>query len=348
MPGLRNPTKERDEAMKMKKLINDPFAVSDELVDGFMAAYGADLIRLEGMNVLVKKGFPRLGRVGVVVGGGSGHEPLFIGYVGHNMADAVVEGQIFAAPSPDLSYAAAHAVNGGAGVLFLYNNYAGDRLNFDMGAEMAKADGIDVRTVLVWDDVASGPPDQPQLRRGTAADVFVIHIAGAAAESGAGIDEVVRLTEKARDNSRSIGVALSSCTLPATGKATFEIGDDEMEVGMGLHGEAGVQRTTLRSADETARMMLPLLLKDLPFKRGDTVNLLINGYGSTTLMEMYIMNRAYHRLLAEEGISVHRTEIGNFCTTQEMAGCSLTLLRLDDELMKLVDAPASCPAYTRF
>ncbi len=334
--------------MKMKKLINDPFAVTDELVDGFMAANGANLVKLDGVNVIVKRGFPRPGRVGVVVGGGSGHEPLFIGYVGHNMADAAVMGQIFAAPGPDLSYAAAKAVNGGAGVLFLYNNYAGDRLNFDMGAELAIADGIDVRTVLVWDDVASGPPDQPQQRRGTAADVFVIHVAGAAAESGAGIDEVVRLTQTARDNCRTIGVALSSCTLPATGKATFELGDDEMEVGMGLHGEAGVRRATLRSADETAQMMLPLLLHDLPFRRGDVVNLLINGYGSTTLMEMYIMNRAFHRLLAAEGITVHRSEIGNFCTTQEMAGCSLTLIRLDDELMRLVDTPAACPAYTRF
>jgi phosphoenolpyruvate---glycerone phosphotransferase subunit DhaK len=282
------------------------------------------------------------------VGGGSGHEPLFIGYVGHNMADASVMGQIFAAPSPDLSLAAAKAVDGGAGVMFLYNNYAGDRLNFDMAADMAAAEGIDIRTVLVWDDVASGPPGEPHLRRGTAADVFVIHVAGTAAESGAPIDEVVRLTEKARDNCRSIGIALTSCTLPATGKATFEIGDGEMELGMGLHGEPGVKRTTLLSADDTAAMMLPLLLGDLPFRRGDTVNLLINGYGATTLMEMYIMNRAFHRLLGDAGITVHRSEIGNFCTTQEMAGCSLTLMRLDDELARLVDAPANCPAYTRF
>jgi len=173
-------------------------------------------------------------------------------------------------------------------------------------------------------------------------------VAGVAAESGASLDEVVRLTQKARDNCRTIGVALSSCTLPATGRATFELGENEMEVGMGLHGEPGVRRTALLSADETAAMMLPLLLRDMPFRRGDVVNLLINGYGSTTLMEMYIMNRAFRQMLATQGITVHGSEIGNFCTTQEMAGCSLTLMRLDDELMKLVDAPANCPAYTRF
>lgn len=334
--------------MIMKKLINDPFAVTDELVDGFMAAHGVDLVRLAGMNVIVRRGFPKHGRVGVVIGGGSGHEPLFIGYVGHNMADAAALGQIFAAPAPDLGLAAAKAVDGDAGVLFLYNNYAGDRMNFDMAAEMAAAEGVDVRTVLVWDDVASGPPDQPELRRGTAADVFVIHVAGAAAEQGADIAEVVRLTEKARDNCRTIGVALSSCTLPATGKPTFALGDDEMEVGMGLHGEPGVERTRLRSADDTAAMMLPLLLQDLPFRRGDDVNVLINGYGATTLMEMYIMNRAFGRMMADAGLKVHHTEIGNFCTTQEMAGCSLTLMRLDDELTRLLDTPARSPAYTRF
>ena len=333
--------------MKMKKLINDPFAVSDELIDGFLDAYGAKLTRVEGLNVVAKRGFPKPGRAGVVVGGGSGHEPLFLGYVGHNMADAVVEGQIFAAPSPDLCLAGARAVNGGAGVLFLYNNYAGDRLNFDMAVDMASAEGIDVRTVLIWDDVASGPPDQPELRRGTAADVFVIHAVGAAAEAGAGIDEVVRVAEKARDNCRSIGVALSSCTLPATGASTFDLSENEMEVGMGLHGEPGVERTTMRSADETAAMMLPMLMRDFPLQRCDEVNLLINGYGSTTLMEMYIMNRAFRRMLAEAGVEVHRSEIGNFCTTQEMAGCSLTLMRLDDELKQLVDTPAECPAYTR-
>ena len=238
-------------------------------------------------------------------------------------------------------------MNGGAGVLFVYGNYAGDNMNFDLAAARAGAEGIAVKTVRVWDDIASAPRGREDDRRGTAADVFVIKTAGAAAERGLPLDEVYRVTAKARDNCRSLGVALSSCTLPATGTPIFSLGDDEMMIGMGLHGEPGVESSTLRTADETCAMMLDRILPDLPFAGGDQVNLLVNGYGATTVMELLIVGRAAARILGERGITIHAGLAGNFCTSQEMAGCSLTLMRLDDELRSLWDDPASSPGFSQ-
>jgi phosphoenolpyruvate---glycerone phosphotransferase subunit DhaK len=333
--------------MKMKKLINDPLRVADELVQGFAALNASSVRQLPGLNVLVRRAMPINGRVGVVIGGGSGHEPLFLGFIGQGLGDAVVQGAIFTSPGPDPILQAVRAVNGGAGVVLVYGNYAGDNMNFDLAAGRAAAEGITVETVRVWDDIASAPRGREDERRGTAADVFVIKTAGAAAERGWSLDEVCRVTAKARDNCRSLGVALSSCTLPATGTPIFSLGDDEMMIGMGLHGEPGVESSTLRTADETCAMMLDRILPDLPFAAGNDVNLLVNGYGATTVMELLIVGRAAARLLGERGITIHAGLAGSFCTSQEMAGCSLTLMRLDDELRSLWDDPASSPGYSQ-
>lgn len=332
--------------MRMKKLINDPMAVADELVEGFAALHARDVRQVPEARVLVRRSMPVPGRVGVVIGGGSGHEPLFLEFIGRGMGDAVVQGAIFTSPGPDPILEAVRAVHGGAGVLFVYGNYAGDNMNFDLAAARAAAEGIAVKTVRVWDDIASAPRGREDERRGTAADVFVIKTAGAAAERGWPLDEVYRVTAKARDNCRSLGVALSSCTLPATGTPIFSLGDDEMMIGMGLHGEPGVESATLRTADETCAMMLERILPDLPFASGDEVNLLVNGYGATTVMELLIMARAAVRILRERGIRLYAGLAGNYCTSQEMAGCSLTLMRLDDELRSLWDDLASSPGLS--
>jgi dihydroxyacetone kinase-like protein len=326
----------------MKKLINDPFRVTVESIEGFVKAY-AYFIKQVSSHVVARKDAPVKGKVGIVVGGGSGHEPLFIGFVGPGMADAAVLGEVFAAPTPPSIIEATRAANGGKGVLYIYGNYAGDNMNFDLASKMAAVEDIPTATVRVWDDVASAPPQRISERRGLAGDLFVIKIAGAKAETGASLEEVKRTAEKARDNCRTFAVALSPGTIPATGKPTFTIGEDEMYLGVGAHGEKGVEKTKLKTADETAEILVQRVVQDLPFKSGDEVNLIVNGYGSTTLMELFIINRKVHQLLEDMGIKVHRTEVGNFLTTQEMAGCSVTLMRLDDELKKLYDAPAYTP-----
>jgi len=297
--------------------------------------------------VVARKDAPVQRKVGVVVGGGSGHEPLFIGWVGFGMADAAVLGEVFAAPPPPLILEATRAANGNRGVLYVYGNYAGDNMNFDMAAEAAVLEGIEAETVRVWDDVASAPPDRVQERRGLAADLFVIKIAGARAEEGASLSEVKVIAEKARDNSRTFAVGLSPATVPTSGKPTFTIGENEMYFGIGAHGEKGVKKTGLLGADATAQILVEEVLKDLPYRTGDEVNLIVNGYGSTTLMELFIINRKVNEILLNSGIRIHRTEVGNFLTTQEMAGCSVTLMRLDEELRRCYDAPAVTPSLTR-
>lgn len=331
----------------MKKMINDPFKVTDELVEGFVRANPDKARRVEGMNVVVRKDAPIKNKVGVVIGGGSGHEPLFLEMVGKGMGDAVAHGAIFTSPSPDLIYEAVRQVNGGAGIVFVYGNYMGDRLNFDMAAEMAQADGIEVRTIRVWDDIASAPLDRISERRGTAADLFVIKATGAKAETMANLDEVERAARKVRDNCRSMGVALTSCTIPATGKETFTIAEDEMEIGMGAHGEPGVLRTKLKPADEIAQILTERIIQDLSLKDSDEINVLVNGFGSTTRMEMLILYRKADMILREKGIKVYDAVIGNFLTTQEMAGASFTFLKLDDEIKELWDASASSPGFSR-
>lgn len=324
---------------KVKKIVNDPKNVVSELLEGLVLAYQGKIKRLEGVNALVKTHLPE-GKVGLLIGGGSGHEPLFHGFVGENMGDGAACGNIFAAPTPDVILEATRALNQGSGVLYLYNNYAGDNMNFDMAAEMAEEEGITVRTVRIWDDVASAPPERKEDRRGIAGDVFIIKIAGSVSAAVKDLDEVVRVTEKARDHTRSMGVAVAAGSIPETGEPTFELPEDEIEIGMGLHGEPGVVRGKMLPADLLVEKMMDRLIGDLPFERGNEVCLLINDLGSTTMMELLIINRKVRHLLKDKGIQVYDTAMGSFCTCQEMAGFSITLMKLDEELKKHYDRPA--------
>ena len=333
--------------MAMKKLINDPRNVVQELIEGFILANEGKLYKHPAVNAVIRKDAPFRGKVGIVIGGGAGHEPLFLEYVGRGMADAEAHGQVFAAPAPGVIVEAIKAVDGGAGVVLLYNNYAGDVLNFDLAQETARAEGRQVQTVLINDEIASAPKGREQDRRGTTSDHLVIKIAGAAAERRLPMEEVIRITRKAIAGARSLGVALSSCTLPATGREIFELPDDKMELGMGLHGEPGVERIGLLSADATAERIVPLIVEDLPYRRGDRILLVVNGYGATTRMELFIVNRRIRGLLAGLGIEVYATEIGEFCTSQEMKGLSVSFLRLDEELRELYDQPCDSPFYKR-
>lgn len=330
----------------IKKIINDPHEVAKEALEGLALAYHDEVTYYQECATLILNGIPE-GKVGLLVGGGSGHEPLFSGYVGENMADGAVNGDIFAAPTPDKILCATEKVDQGNGVLYLYGNYAGDNMNFDIAAELAEIKDIKTRTVRVWDDVASAPLERIEDRRGIAGDLFVIKIAGAAAATIKDLDEVYRIAVKARDNVRSIGVALSPGSIPETGDYTFELGADELEIGMGLHGEQGVSREKMKPANVLVEDMLNKILPDLPFFEGDRVCLLINNLGASTMMELLIINRRSRELLDQHGIRVHDTLIGSYCTSQEMAGFSITLLKLDDELQRYYDMPTRSYAFTK-
>lgn len=328
----------------MKKVINDPKNVVRETLEGFIGMYGQYFHLLNDANVVVKNKLSQ-GKVGLVIGGGSGHEPVFLEYIGEGYADAVCQGNIFAAPSPDVILAGTKAVDRGKGILYVYGNYAGDNLNFDMAAELAEMEGIKTATVRVMDDVASAPPERMTDRRGIAGDFFVLKIAGAVCDAGLELNEVKRITEKARDNTRSMGVALAPGTIPGENKPAFELPADEIEIGMGLHGEPGVKRGKMQPADSLVDQILELIIADLPFKSGDEVCLLVNGFGATTRMELLIAMRRALKKLAEKDIKVHDAQAGNYATCQEMAGFSITLMRLDDELKKYYDRPAWSPAF---
>ncbi len=324
----------------LKKLINDPFDAVDEMLEGFVAAH-ADLVRLAAPRVVARRtaGGPK---VGLVIGGGSGHEPAFGGYVGTGLADAAALGNVFAAPGPDVCLDAIRAASSGRGVLLAYGNYAGDVLNFDLAAELAAADGIETRTIRVTDDVASAAPGERDRRRGIAGDVFVFKIAGAAAERGDSLDEVTRLAGRANDACSSIGVALSPCEVPGAGRPTFEIGPDEIEIGMGVHGEPGIERGRLEPADAVVERMVSAILADWTAGgvAGGEVALLVNGLGATAYLDLYVVYRAARRLLEAAGCTVSRSLVGEYVTSLEMAGASISVLRLDDELRPLLDAPA--------
>jgi dihydroxyacetone kinase-like protein len=315
-------------------------------MEGLLLANHGRIIKVKDANAVVLPAISD-GKVTLLVGGGSGHEPLFAGFVGEGLADGAVSGNVFAAPAPDQILAATKALDRGKGVLYLYGNYAGDNLNFDIAAELAEMEGIATQTVRIYDDVASAPLERIDDRRGIAGDLFVIKVAGAAASELDSLDEVYRVTAKARDLTRSMGVAISPGSIPETGQPTFEIGEGEIEIGMGLHGEAGVSREELMPADELVSRMTDLILKDLPFKAGDEVCLLINNLGATTMMELLIVNRKVRKILAEAEIKVHDTLMGSYCTSQEMAGFSISLLKLDDELKKYYDMPAESFAFTK-
>jgi len=329
----------------VKKLINDPNLVTAETTEGLALAFPLYIRKLEGLAAVVRRDAPVKGKVAVVTGGGSGHEPMFAGFVGRGLADGSVAGNIFTSPPPRPIYETAKAVHSGAGVLFLYGNYSGDVLNFDMAAEMLAREGIRVSTVRITDDVASAPADRREERRGIAGDFFVIKVAAARAEEQGNLEEVARVARKANENTRSMGVALTSCVIPASGRPIFEISEHEMEIGMGLHGERGIQRGPMLPADQVAQEMIQRILADLPREPGDEVAVLVNGLGATPLSELLIVYRATFRSVTQAGLIVARSFVGNFATSLDMAGCSITLMRLDAELKRLLLAPAESPAF---
>jgi dihydroxyacetone kinase-like protein len=330
----------------MKKLINAPDNVVPEALQGLAAAH-ADLVRVDLANQLVlRHDAPRSGKVGLVSGGGSGHEPLHGGFVGRGMLDAACAGAIFTSPVPDQILAATKAVDGGAGVLHIVKNYSGDVMNFEMAAELAQAEGIEVTTVVTNDDVAVRDSLHTTGRRGVGVTVLVEKIAGARAEEGAPLHAVAEVARRVNENGRSMGMALSSCTVPAAGRPTFDLGDDEMEIGIGIHGEPGRRREKIKSAREIAEILATPILEDLPFKAGDRVLALVNGMGGTPLIELYLMYHQLDRLLRAQDITITRSLVGNYITSLEMAGCSFTLLRLNEELVRLWDAPVRTAALS--
>ena len=332
--------------MLSKKLINDPANVIEEMLDGMIAAHPKHLRQLHNSprSIIAADG-PRRGKVGFVIGGGSGHEPTFVGFVGKGLADAAVIGNVFASPPPDPIYECAKAVDGGAGVLFMYGNYAGDVMNFDMAVEMAAMDDVEVRTVLTTDDVASAPLNEKEKRRGIAGNFFIFKMAGAAADKGMSLDEVERIARKANEHTFTMGVGLSACSLPQTRKPNFELGPEDMEIGLGIHGEPGVQRGPIKTADEVTDELIDRIFVELNASKGDRVGVLVNSLGSTPLMELYIMNRRVKQRLENVSIKTHATWVGHYCTSLEMAGASVTLVHLDSELTDLLDHPCDCAMF---
>ncbi len=330
----------------MKKFMNEPTAFVDEMLDGILAAHPAQLKSVDGESrCLVRASTAPDGKVGIVTGGGSGHLPLFLGYVGEGMLDGCSVGGVFQSPSSDQILKVTRAVDSGKGVLYIYGNYTGDIMNFDMAAELAEMEGRNVATYVAADDVASAPQGEEHKRRGVAGIYFVYKCAGAIAETGADLDEVKRVAAKAGSSVRSMGVALSPVTVPEVGMPSFTIPDGEMEIGMGIHGEPGIRRGELLTADKIVQEMMEQILPDLPIASGDEVSVLMNGLGSTPKEELYIAYRKVADVLRHHGVSVFHVLIGEFATSLEMTGFSISMMRLDEELKELVRAPARTPFF---
>lgn len=335
----------------MKKIINQPENYVKEMLEGLYIAH-PDLITYteDDLHCLVSVN-KKVGKVGLATGGGSGHLPLFLGYVGKGMLDGCSVGDVFQSPSAEQMLAVTKEIDSGAGVLYIYGNYNGDIFNFDMAAEMADfEEDIRVESVVAGEDVASAGPAEEggrNTRRGVAGIVFIYKCAGAAADQMMGLDEVKRIAEKAAANVRTMGVALTPCIVPRIGKASFTIAEDEMEIGMGIHGETGIRTAKLAPADEIVDEMLEKIVEDIPYVSGDEVAVLVNGLGATSLDEQYIVTRRIDANLKERGIRVHRYYIGEYTTSLEMAGFSISLLKLDDELKGLIDAPAQTPFFVQ-
>jgi dihydroxyacetone kinase-like protein len=327
----------------MKKLINDPNDVVSEALLGVEAAHPG--LRVDHQNKVIYRGdAPRQGKVGLISGGGSGHEPLHGGFVGFGMLDAACCGEVFTSPVPDQMMAATEAVDGGAGVLHIVKNYTGDVMNFEMAAEMASASsGTEVVSVVTDDDVAVQDSLYTVGRRGVGVTVLVEKLAGAAAEEGRSLGEVADVAKRVNEAGRSMGMALTSCTVPAAGKPTFDLPDDEMEVGIGIHGEPGRRRVPLAAASDIAEMLLDPILGDLEFSGGDGVIAFVNGMGATPLIELYLMYNEVAKILSKNGVTVARSLVGPYITSLDMAGCSVTLLKVDSELLRLWDAPVNTP-----
>ncbi len=331
----------------MKKLINSVDNIVDEMLDGMTAAFPQYVKRLEGFNVLVRAKGPS-DKVALVSGGGSGHEPSHGGFVGRGMLDGAVAGEVFTSPTPDQIYEAVKAVNGGKGVLLIIKNYTGDVMNFEMAEDMASDDGITVSHVIVADDVAVENSTWTTGRRGIAGTVFVHKIAGAAAEAGLTLSEVKSVAEKVISNVRSMGMAVNACTVPAAGKPGFELKDDEIEIGIGIHGEPGTHREKISDVNNITDKLIDKILSEGIYSSGDEIALMINGMGGTPLMELFIANKHAHEVLDGKGIKIAKTYVGNYMTSLDMEGFSVTLLKLDDELKKFLNAPADTPAFVQF
>lgn len=332
--------------MTTTKVLNDPKLVVPELLEGLVAANHGKIRLIEGTTAVVKSEMPK-GKIALLTGGGSGHEPLAGGFVGDNLSDGAICGNVFASPTPNIIFEAIKAVDQGAGILNLVLNYSGDNLNFEVASEMAADEGVEIRSVQVWDDVLSAGKDNISERRGIAGYVQVLKVVGAAAGTLGDINELERIAIKARDNVRSIGVAFSAGSIPETGRATFMLNEGEMEIGIGIHGEPGVERGKILGADSLTEMMVEKLVNDLPFSSGDKICLLVNNLGSTTTMELLIINRKIQQMLDQLNIQVHDTMLGTYCTSLEMAGFSISFLKLDDELQKYYDMPAKSLALSK-
>jgi dihydroxyacetone kinase-like protein len=327
----------------MKKLINKPEDVVKEELQGVAAAH-PDLVKVYfDPNFVVRADAPVKGKVGVISGGGSGHEPMHGGFVGVGMLDAACPGAVFTSPTPDQMLAATKAVNGGAGVLHIVKNYTGDIMNFEMAAEMAKTEGIEVESVVIDDDVAVQNSLYTAGRRGVGTTVLAEKICGAAAAEGRNLKQVAETCKKVNGWGRSMGMALTSCTVPTAGKPTFDLPEDQMEIGIGIHGEPGRTRMPLKTADEITTMLAEAVIGDLPFKSGDKVIAMVNGMGGTPAIELYVVYNKLHQICQGKGITIARNLVGNYITSLDMAGCSITLLKADAELLKLWDAPVKTP-----
>ena len=329
----------------MQRILNNPDNIVDEMLEGFVKTH-SDIVKLvktsedNPRGVVAAVNAPQAGKVGVVTGGGSGHKPAFVGYVGKNMCDATAVGEICSSPTAVAFLEAFRAANGGEGVACLYGNYSGDNMNVKMAVKMAKREGLTVKTVVANDDVASAPKDQREKRRGVAGEIFMWKCGGAKAAKGGNLDEVIAAAQKAIDNCRSVGIGLTPCTLPAVGHPNFEIKDGTMEVGIGHHGEPGIEVCELESADKMAKRMVDVVLPDYPFEAGDEVAVLVSGLGATPVMELYVLYNEIEKLMTEKGIKIHRSYVGNYFTSLEMMGATLTVMKLDEELKELVDMEA--------
>ena len=332
----------------MQKIINDPSMVVDQMLEGFAKAHG-DLVSVtENERVLKYREAPVQGKVGIVTGGGSGHKPAFIGYIGRHMCDSVAVGELFSSPPAQMFYDAIREADGGKGVAVLYGNYAGDNMNVAMAMELAEEDGIKVGKVVANDDVPSAPANAREKRRGVAGEILMWKVGGAKAAMGASLEEVLAAAQKAIDNTRSMGVGLSPCTLPEVGHPNFTIAPGMMEVGIGHHGEPGIEVTPLETAEQIARRMCEVILPDLPFAEGDEVVVLVSGLGATPLMELYILYNEVEKILSSKGIRIYKPLVGNYFTSLEMQGATLSIMKLDDELKECIDYEAEAVSYKQF
>ncbi|WFD08933.1 dihydroxyacetone kinase subunit DhaK [Tepidibacter hydrothermalis] len=329
----------------MKKIINSTEEIVNEMLDGIVKAHPEHVKRVEGTSVLKRVNSPIQGKVALISGGGSGHEPSHAGFVGKGMLDAAVAGEVFTSPTPDQVFEAIKAVGSDAGVLLVIKNYSGDVMNFEMAAEMAEMEDIKVEKVIVNDDVAVENSTYTTGRRGVAGTIFVHKIAGAAAEEGRSLEEVQKIAQKVVDNTRTMGMSLGACTVPAVGKPSFTLAEDEIEMGLGIHGEPGTHKEKISSADELTEYMLGKIIQDMPIEKGEEVGVIVNGLGATPLMELYIVNRKLHSLLEEKEIKINKTLIGNYMTSLEMPGFSISVIKLDEELKGLLNAKADTPAF---